>query len=60
MAQGLVVDGKLVCPWHGAVFDLATGKSEGGPQFSDLATFQVVSDKDSVHLRVPVDKNSRS
>lgn len=24
-------DGKLVCPWHGAVFNMATGAPEEGP-----------------------------
>jgi nitrite reductase/ring-hydroxylating ferredoxin subunit len=24
-------DGKMVCPWHGASYDLGTGEREGGP-----------------------------
>ncbi|HEX8924232.1 MAG TPA: Rieske (2Fe-2S) protein [Terriglobales bacterium] len=28
LGQGLVEDGKIVCPWHGWQFDLKTGKSE--------------------------------
>lgn len=28
LGQGVVVQGKLVCPWHGWQFDLTTGKSE--------------------------------
>lgn len=27
LGQGVVESGKLVCPWHGWQFDLATGKS---------------------------------
>lgn len=27
MAKGKVVDGVLQCPWHGAKFDVCTGKS---------------------------------
>ncbi|ABF42348.1 Rieske (2Fe-2S) oxidoreductase [Candidatus Koribacter versatilis Ellin345] len=28
LGQGVVDEGKMVCPWHGWQFDLVTGKSE--------------------------------
>lgn len=28
LGQGVVEQGKIVCPWHGWQFDLKTGKSE--------------------------------
>ncbi len=28
LGQGVVDQGKMVCPWHGWQFDLVTGKSE--------------------------------
>lgn len=28
LSEGVVEDGKMVCPWHGWQFDLVTGKSE--------------------------------
>jgi nitrite reductase (NADH) small subunit len=28
LGQGVVDQGKIVCPWHGWQFDLTTGKSE--------------------------------
>jgi nitrite reductase/ring-hydroxylating ferredoxin subunit len=28
-------DGALVCPWHGASFDMASGKATGGPARKD-------------------------
>ena len=31
LGQGVVDEGKLVCPWHGWQFDLVTGKSEQSP-----------------------------
>ena len=31
LGQGLVEEGKVVCPWHGWQFDLLTGKSEQSP-----------------------------
>jgi pyruvate oxidase len=29
LAEGSIEDGRLVCPWHGREFDLATGQCEG-------------------------------
>ena len=31
LGQGIVEEGKVVCPWHGWQFDLLTGKSEQSP-----------------------------
>ena len=31
LEQGWVLDGTLVCPWHGSRFDLATGQPATGP-----------------------------
>jgi nitrite reductase (NADH) small subunit len=27
LSDGVILDGKIVCPWHGWQFDLQTGKS---------------------------------
>jgi nitrite reductase/ring-hydroxylating ferredoxin subunit len=32
LANGKVDDGCLVCPWHGAAYDVATGRMTRGPQ----------------------------
>ncbi|WKX73502.1 Rieske 2Fe-2S domain-containing protein [Streptomyces sp. XD-27] len=37
LAQGVVDGAFLECPWHGATFDLRTGKRLRGPVCSDLA-----------------------
>ncbi|MFP3218854.1 MAG: Rieske (2Fe-2S) protein, partial [Acidianus sp.] len=34
----LTDDGKVVCPWHGSVFDIKTGKVVDGPAKRDLKT----------------------
>ena len=42
MAKGtLSVDGRLMCPWHGACFNAATGDIEDGPSVDGLLTFPV-------------------
>jgi 3-phenylpropionate/trans-cinnamate dioxygenase ferredoxin subunit len=44
-------DGETVtCPWHGARFELATGKAMAGPAERDVATFPVRSRKGRVEI----------
>ena len=40
LAEGLVFDGAIHCPWHHACFDLATGKAHG-PALAPIACFDV-------------------
>jgi nitrite reductase/ring-hydroxylating ferredoxin subunit/uncharacterized membrane protein len=39
--QGWVLDGQLVCPWHGSRYDLATGCPAGGPSTSPQPRYEV-------------------
>jgi nitrite reductase/ring-hydroxylating ferredoxin subunit len=36
LALGRIESGCIVCPWHGAAFDLESGKRRGGAECSDL------------------------
>lgn len=40
--EGVVVDGCLECPWHGARFDLATGAVRKGPAVAPQPRYDVV------------------
>jgi NADPH-dependent 2,4-dienoyl-CoA reductase/sulfur reductase-like enzyme/nitrite reductase/ring-hydroxylating ferredoxin subunit len=42
LADGLVVDGTVRCPWHHACFDLATGEAVRAPALASVACWQVV------------------
>jgi apoptosis-inducing factor 3 len=41
LADGLVVDGAVRCPWHHACFDLRTGEALRAPALSPVDTWQV-------------------
>ena len=41
LAEGLLADGAVRCPWHHACFDLRTGEALRAPAFSPLDTWAV-------------------
>ena len=41
LADGIVADGGIRCPWHHACFDLRTGEAIRAPALSPLAVWQV-------------------
>ena len=41
LAEGLVADGTIRCPWHHAAFDLGTGESMRPPGLRDIACWKV-------------------
>jgi nitrite reductase/ring-hydroxylating ferredoxin subunit len=43
----------VTCPWHGARFDVRTGKVLRGPARQDLYTYQVKVENDSVYVALP-------
>jgi len=66
LAEGLVVDGTIRCPWHHACFDLRSGEALRAPAFSPLDCWKVEQKDGTVFVREknpgpshkPLDKNT--
>lgn len=41
LADGMVIDNTITCPFHGAMFDIITGAVLSPPACEDLTTYQV-------------------
>jgi NADPH-dependent 2,4-dienoyl-CoA reductase/sulfur reductase-like enzyme/nitrite reductase/ring-hydroxylating ferredoxin subunit len=51
LAEGLVVDGEIRCPWHHACFSLRTGAALRAPAFAPLAKWRTEIAGDTVFVR---------
>lgn len=51
LIDGLAEDGVLRCPWHHAVFDLATGEALHAPAFAPLSCWEVEREGEKVFVR---------
>jgi len=51
LADGLVIDGEIRCPWHHACFSLRTGAALRAPAFAPLAKWHVEIVGDMVFVR---------
>lgn len=50
LADGLLVDGQLRCPWHHARFSIATGEAIAAPAFEPLVRFDVEARDDRLFV----------
>lgn len=53
LSDGEVVDGCVVCPWHGSTFRLADGTCVAGPATADQPAFDVRLNDGLVEVRLP-------
>jgi len=51
LAEGVVTDGTVRCPWHHACFDLRTGEALHAPALSPLACWKVEQRGDTITVR---------
>src|SRR5689334_12475797 len=48
LAEGLVVDETVRCPWHHACFDLRTGAALRAPALNPVASYDVIRRENSI------------
>jgi nitrite reductase/ring-hydroxylating ferredoxin subunit len=51
LAEGVVDDGEVRCPWHHACFDIRTGEALHAPALSPLACWKVERQADTVVVK---------
>src|ERR1700738_754743 len=59
LAEGLVDDGEVRCPWHHACFDIRTGEALHAPALSPVACWRVERPGDTVIVREKVEPKPR-
>lgn len=52
LSDGDIEGNYVVCPWHGAKFDLQTGKVVGPPAQQDVASYRVVVEEKDVKISI--------
>ncbi len=52
LCEGEIEDGKIICPWHGAEFDLKSGQAIASPAEEDVRTYKVHIDRDSIKIEL--------
>src|SRR4029078_1592780 len=57
LAEVVVTDGVVRCPWHHACFDVRTGEALHAPAFSPVACWEVEHQGDTVIVRAKIRKH---
>ena len=52
LCEGAVDADAVVCPWHGARFDVKTGQALSGPARGDVACYPVRQEGDDIEVEV--------
>jgi len=60
LAEGLVADGTVRCPWHHACFDLQTGDSVRAPALAPIACFDVLREGSLVRVGKKREQHTRT
>ena len=55
LAQGTISEGRVICPWHHACFEVKEGVQLEPPGLDSLPTFEVRVDGDDIYVEVPSD-----
>jgi len=53
LSEGTFDDTTVTCPWHGAEFDMTTGKALSAPAVKGVGSYKVVVTGDDIQLELP-------
>ena len=59
LAEGLVTNGEVRCPWHHACFDIRTGEALHAPAFNPLSCWKVEQQGGNVMVREKIETRTR-
>lgn len=52
LAEGIVDGMEVTCPWHGATFDIASGKATGEPAEEPVKSYRVVVEGENISIEI--------
>ena len=52
LCEGDIEDNKVVCPWHGAEFDITSGEALCDPAEGPVESFKVIVEGDSIKIEL--------
>ena len=52
LASGEIIDDDVICPLHGARFNIPTGKILGPPARENISTYKIRTDDDNIEIEV--------
>jgi nitrite reductase/ring-hydroxylating ferredoxin subunit len=52
LCEGEINGVEVTCPWHGAVFDLSTGRAVGPPAFEAVSRYEVRVEGHEVQIEI--------
>ncbi len=52
LSEGTIEGCEVVCPWHGATFDLQSGKASSLPAVKGVQTYPVMIEEDTLKIEV--------
>jgi nitrite reductase/ring-hydroxylating ferredoxin subunit len=52
LCEGDLEGNKVICPWHGAEFDIKTGNVLGPPAEESVKSYRVQVDGDSIRIEI--------
>ncbi|MBI1367899.1 MAG: Rieske 2Fe-2S domain-containing protein [Planctomycetes bacterium] len=55
LSSGSLHGRQVMCPWHGAMFDLKTGRPTCGPAVDPLRCYRVRIENETIHIETGAD-----